>query len=69
VYRIKRIVALALLLLVIGAGTPQVFADDGPTETPGNPVPGPTPPQIPGPTETPGIINGLIIFIVSTITH
>lgn len=53
--RMKRIVAIVLLLLVVGLGTPQVFAE-GPTETPGITVQSPTEtPDLAGPTEIPGL--------------
>ena len=75
--RLKRIVAIVLLLLVIGMGTPQVFAGDGPSETPGmtNPGPSETPglngpsetPGYNGPSETPGIVDDIITLISSLI--
>jgi hypothetical protein len=53
-HRMKRFVTLVLLLLVVGLGTPQVFAE-GPTETPGITAHNPTQtPGVTGPTETPG---------------
>lgn len=76
-FRLKRVVSIVLLLLVIGVGTPQVFAD-GPTETPGGPEictsapeyqcpTGPTEtPGYAGPTETPGFVDQ-IIFLFSTL--
>ena len=78
-YRMKRIVAIALLLLMVGVGTPQVFAE-GPTETPGytsQTLSGPT--ETPGltgttktsedegPTETPGYFDSILIYIVSSL--
>ena len=77
-YRMKRIVAIVLLLLVFSAGTPQVFAE-GPTETPGQTAiftgPTETPGQAgttqtsdaDGPTETPGIFESMIIYVVTTL--
>ena len=76
--RVKRIVAVALLLVVVGAGTPQVFAE-GPTETPGytsqtkiNPAETPglastTTTGEEGPTETPGYFDSILIYIVSSL--
>lgn len=78
-FRLKRVVAIALLVVAIGMGAPQVFANDGPTETPGIPVmnSGPTetpgivgPTETPGhtgPTETPGIVNDIIYFLSTLI--
>ncbi|HEY0404942.1 MAG TPA: hypothetical protein VGC89_04400 [Pyrinomonadaceae bacterium] len=62
----KRIVATVLLLLVMGLGTPQVFADDPlnatgvtpkPTELPGSAAPG----------DSQGTIDDLLIYIVSSV--
>jgi hypothetical protein len=62
----KRITATVLLLLVVGLGTPQVFADDAggggtsvtkPTETPGGATP----------IDPLGTIDGIIIFIASNL--
>lgn len=67
-FRLKRIVGILLLLLVVGLGTPHVYADDGPTETPGKASVGPTEtPGRTGPTETPGIVEGIIVYLVSTL--
>lgn len=66
-FKLKRIVVIVLLLLVVGLGTPQVFAD-GPTETPGITSGGPTEtPGCTGPTETPGIIENILVYLVSTL--
>ncbi len=77
-YRMKRIVAIVLLLLVVGAGAPQVFAD-GPTETPGYIATYTGPTETPGqagttqttdtegPTETPGIFESLLTYLVTTL--
>ncbi|HEX8000685.1 MAG TPA: hypothetical protein VF528_20055 [Pyrinomonadaceae bacterium] len=77
-FRLRRVVATVLLLLVIGAGAPRVFAQ-GPTETPGTPeicantpeAPCPTgPTETPGfagPTETPGLVDNIIYLIVTLI--
>jgi len=61
-YRMKRIVATVLLLLVMVMGTPQVFADDAgatsvvkPTETPGIATSG----------DPLGLIDQIVIYIVS----
>lgn len=67
-YRIKRIVVVVLLLLVVGLGTTRVSAGDGPTETPSAAQPSPTEgPGNSGPTETPSLIDGIIIYLVSTL--
>jgi hypothetical protein len=76
-FRLKRVFAIVLLLLVVSVGTPQVFAGDGPTETPGITVAGPTetpgiagPTETPGqagPTETPGLIDNIIYFLSTLI--
>jgi hypothetical protein len=78
-FRLKRVVAIVLLVVAIGVGAPQVFAEDGPTETPGTPVvlSGPTetpgitgPTETPGqsgPTETPGIVNDIIYLLATLI--
>ncbi len=77
-FRLKRVVAIVLLLLVVSVGTPQVFAD-GPTETPGTPEictnapevacpTGPTEtPGYAGPTETPGLVDQIILLISTLI--
>ena len=72
-FRLKRVVAIVLLLLVIGVGTPQVFAEDGPTEIPGKALCSPTETtgatEVPGDTgsaELPDIING-IVYLISTL--
>jgi hypothetical protein len=61
-YRMKRIVATVLLLLVMGLGTPQVFADGAgatsvvkPTEMPG----------VATPVDPLGMIDQIVIYIVS----
>lgn len=74
--RLKRIVAVVLLLLVVGLNTPQVFAE-GPSETPGITSGGPseTPgltgpsetPGLAGPSETPGIIDAIVSYLVSNL--
>lgn len=62
-YRMKRIVANVLLLLVMGLGTPQVFADAGatsvvkPTEMPGYTTP----------ADPLGTIDEIVIYIVSNL--
>ena len=68
-FRLKRVVAIVLLVVAIGVGAPQVFAEDGPTETPGIPVVNCGPTETPGnagPTETPGIVEN-IIYLLSTL--
>lgn len=79
-YRMKRIVAIALLMLAVGVGTPQVFAE-GPTETPGytsqKTTTGPTEtpgepdesaiPGVDGPMETPGFLEEVLIYLASTL--
>lgn len=78
-YRMKRIVAIALLLVAVGVGTPQVFAE-GPTETPGytsQTTTGPTETpgltdttkttDVEGPTETPGYFETFLINLVSSL--
>lgn len=74
--KLKRIVAVILLVLVVGLSTPQVFAD-GPSETPGITSGGPseTPgltgpsetPGLAGPSETPGIFDTIIGYLVSNL--
>jgi hypothetical protein len=78
-YRMKRIVAIVLLLLMVGAGAPQVFANSGPTETPGyaTPLSGPTETpgltgttrtsETEGPTETPGYFELMLTYLVTTL--
>jgi hypothetical protein len=66
-FKVKRIVAIVLLLLVIGMGTPQVFAE-GPSELPGVTNSGPS--ELPGhngPSELPGIVNDIINLVASFI--
>jgi hypothetical protein len=73
-FRVKRIVAIVLLLVVIGMGAPQVFAE-GPSETPGVTGPSETPghtgpsetPGYNGPSETPGLVNDIILFLSTLI--
>lgn len=77
-YRMKRIVATALLVLAVGVGTPQVFAE-GPTETPGYTATATGPTETPGrtgtansidvdgPTETPGFFDTILIYLVSNL--
>jgi len=67
-YRMKRIVATLLLLLVMGLGTPQVFAQGTvkPTETPGVAV------TIQPPGDTPtnnvsDVIDEVVIYLLSTL--
>lgn len=75
-YRMKRVVAIVLLLLVVGIGTPHVSANEGPTETPGytSTQKGPTetpgfssPAEEEGPTETPGYFEGILISLFSSL--
>ena len=77
-YRMKRIVAIALLVIAVGVGTPQVFAE-GPTETPGYTATSTGPTETPGrtgtaqsidvegPTETPGFFDTILIYLVSNL--
>jgi hypothetical protein len=77
-YRMKRVVAIALLVLAVGVGTPQVFAE-GPTETPGYTASSSGPTETPGrtgtttstdlegPTETPGFFDAIFIYLVSNL--
>lgn len=77
-YRMKRIVAIALLLVAVGVGTPQVFAE-GPTETTGYTQQLTGPSETPGrtgtaqstdeegPSETPGYFEEVLIYLVSTL--
>lgn len=51
--RMKKLLAIALMAMVLGVGTPAVFAD-GPSETPGIIGPSETPGKNDGPSETPG---------------
>lgn len=70
--RIKRLVAIGLMVLVLGVGAPSVFAE-GPQETPGSGTertegPQETPGQIDGPQETPGeIVLNVIITLATTV--
>jgi hypothetical protein len=65
-HRMKRIVATLLLLVVIGLGTPQVFAGDGPSETPTVGVKITT--EISDPTgETPSVVASIIYFLSTLI--
>lgn len=67
-YRIKRIVAVVLLLLVVGLGTTRVFAEESPTETPAAAQQGPSvTPTNAAPTETPAMFDSIIIYLVSTL--
>jgi hypothetical protein len=62
----KRIVATLLLLVVIGIGTPQVFAEDGPSETPTVGVKITT--EITDPAgENPGIVANIVYFLSTLI--
>lgn len=74
--KLKRIVAVVLLLLVVGLNTPQVFADGpseipgitsgGPSETPGLTGPSETP-GLAGPSATSGFFDTIISYLVSTL--
>lgn len=68
-YSIKRIVAVVLLLVVVGLGTPRVFADDGPTETPttGTQIISTDGSDDTGPTETPTLGTSIITYLISLI--
>lgn len=67
-FKIKRIVAIVLLLVVVGLGTVPAFAADGPSEMPGLAVVGPSEmPGLTGPSETPGIFDAIFIFVVSNL--
>lgn len=77
-YRMKRIVTIALLVLVVSVGTPQVFAQ-GATETPGYTQKLTGPSETPGltataqstngegPSETPGFFDSLFIYLVTNL--
>jgi len=58
--RIKRLLGITLLALVASLGTPQAFANDGITETPGITVV-----VSEGPTETPGIVATILGYLAS----
>lgn len=63
-YRMKKIVAIVLLLLVVSLGAPQAFAsDDGPSETPGIVASTNT---SDGPSETPGFFE-TVFNLLSTL--
>lgn len=68
----KRLIAIMLLALVVGLGTPQAFA--GPSETPGVTVTVEGPSETPGitvtvdgPSETPGIVAAILQYLASII--
>ncbi|HEX8491391.1 MAG TPA: hypothetical protein VF658_00990 [Pyrinomonadaceae bacterium] len=74
----KRIVAIALLMLAVGVGTPQVFAEGatetsgfaqnltGPSETPGRTGTAQSTDEE-GPSETPGFFEDVLIYLASTL--
>ncbi|MBC7911363.1 MAG: hypothetical protein H7Y30_12730 [Pyrinomonadaceae bacterium] len=64
--KLKKLLAIALMMMVLGASAPVVLAD-GPGETPGVTGPGETPGKTDeGPGETPGRLTLEIIITLAT---